>query len=43
MNRLKNHETPRKSGVRNKKGKGGSAKKRQYDKKIKNLRNKLKE
>lgn len=40
--RLKNWETPRKSGVRNDKGKGGSARARQIKKKNKQLIKKLK-
>jgi len=41
MNRLKSHESPRKKG-RNRKGRGGSAKLRQYKKRMKTLSKKLK-
>ena len=40
--RIKNHETPRKMGVRNKKGKIAAAKLRQIKKKEKMLIKKLK-
>ena len=40
--RLKKHESPRKMGKRNNKGKGGSAKARQKRKQLKRLKNKLK-
>ncbi|WP_373480977.1 hypothetical protein [Geminocystis sp.] len=41
MNRLKRWESPRREG-RNQKGKGGNAKKKQWQKRLKMLRNKLK-
>ncbi|MEI2418720.1 hypothetical protein V6O07_00455 [Arthrospira platensis SPKY2] len=46
MNRLKNHESPRKLGKRKKrndKGKGGTARSRQLKKKFKCLKKRLKE
>jgi hypothetical protein len=41
MSRLKRWESPRREG-RNDKGKGGSAKKKQWQKRLKMLKNKLK-
>ncbi|MBL1209623.1 hypothetical protein [Geminocystis sp. GBBB08] len=41
MTRLKRWESPRREG-RNDKGKGGAAKKKQWQKRLKTLRNKLK-
>jgi glutathione synthase/RimK-type ligase-like ATP-grasp enzyme len=41
VNRLKKHESPRSEG-RNNKGKGGTARKRQIDKRNRQLKEKLK-
>ena len=43
MPRLKNHESPRKMGKRNIKGKGGSAKAKQIRKKQRRMVNNLKQ
>lgn len=42
MPRLKSWESPRKEGIRNHKGKGGAAKKKQWQKRLKMLKSKLK-